>query len=62
MAVVAAGPCALPNAGTTQDHLGAAIAAAAPPPVSYLVRAAGGRLLGPLDHQQMAEPHAGEVD
>jgi len=52
----------LPDAIATQDHLGAAIAAAAPPTVSYLAWAAGGWLLGSLDHQQMAEPHAGEVD
>jgi hypothetical protein len=51
----------LPNASATQDHLGTAVAAAAPPPVSYLARAAGGRLLDLLDHQQTAEPHAGEV-
>jgi hypothetical protein len=62
LAVVAAGPGALPDASTTQDHLGTTVAAAAPPTVSYLARAAGGRLLGSLDHQQMAEPHAGEVD
>jgi hypothetical protein len=61
LAVVSAGPGALPDAIATQDHLGAAIAAAAPPTVSYLARAAGGRPLGPLDHQQTAEPHAGEV-
>ena len=60
--MVSAGPGALPDAIATQDHLGAAIAAAAPPTVSYLARAAGGWLLGSLDHQQMAEPHAGEVD
>ena len=62
LAVVTAGPGALPDASTTQDHLGPTIATAAPPTVSYLARAAGGRLLGSLDHQQMAEPHASEVD
>jgi hypothetical protein len=51
LAVVSAGPGALPDASATQNHLGATVATAAPPTVSYLARAAGGRLLGSLDHQ-----------
>jgi hypothetical protein len=57
--VVSTGPSTLPDASATQNHLGAAVAA--PPTVSYLARAAGGRLLGSLDHQQTAELHAGKV-
>ena len=61
LAVASAGPGALLNAGSAQDHLGAAVAATAPPTVSSWVWASGGRLLRWLDYQQAAEPHAREV-
>jgi hypothetical protein len=61
IAVASASPGALPDASVTQDYLDAAIAAAAPPSADHGAQVAGGRFLDPLDHQQMAEPHAGEV-
>jgi hypothetical protein len=42
LAVVSAGPGALPDASTRQNHLGTTVATAAPPTVSYLATKKGG--------------------